>query len=481
MSKIQKKIWMHAITVLFIMASIWGALTFYNQKTQTQYNDILERYLSLNEVTISSQKLITDVNDYLIKSSKENFEEVIKSKGELRSAKYKVFALKNDENDFELTNIVNLIDSLIETVDRSLLFQTENETEASLKEFSEATRITGYISDTTLVLLDKELKTYESFYHGIIQQSNDLRTLGIWLMLLITFLMLAITYWFSRSITKPVLKLTQAANELSKGRFDLKIDIKSNDEIAFLGKTFDRMRININNLISEIREKALLERELQENKLLLQESQLRTLQSQINPHFLFNTLNILSKKAYLEGAEETSDLLVNVAGLLRYNLKRIDTSVTLGEEADVLQQYIEIQKARFTERLQFYKEIDESCLDIQIPGLTLQPIVENAVIHAIEPRENGGSIWFRVVDGGEWILIELEDDGPGMAADTIRSILEELPVKTDGQSTGIGFSNVIQRLRLFYGQQDVMEILSNKDKGTKIVLKIPKTKENQVA
>src|SRR4051794_17577341 len=176
MSKIQKKIWLHAITVLFIMASIWAALTFYNQKTQTQYNEILERYLSLNEVTISSQKLITNVNEFLIKPSRENLEEVIKSKGKLRNAKYNVFALKNAENDFELTNIVNLIDSLIETVDRSLLFQTENETEASLREFSEATRITGYISDTTLVLLDKELKTYESFYHGIIQQSNDLRT-----------------------------------------------------------------------------------------------------------------------------------------------------------------------------------------------------------------------------------------------------------------------------------------------------------------
>jgi methyl-accepting chemotaxis protein/anti-sigma regulatory factor (Ser/Thr protein kinase) len=476
MSKIQKKIWMHAIIVLFIMASIWAALTFYNQKTQTKYNEILERYLSLNEVTISSQNLITDVNDYLIKPSRENLEEVIKSKGKLRDAKYKVLALKNDENNFELTNIVNLIDSLIETVDRSLLFQTESETEASLREFSEATRITGYISDTTLVLLDKELKTYENFYHGIIQQSNDLKTLGIWLMLLITFLMLAITYWFSRSITKPVLKLTQAANELSKGRFDLKIDINSNDEIAFLGKTFDRMRININNLISEIREKALLERELQQNKLLLQESQLRTLQSQINPHFLFNTLNILSKKAYLEGAEETSDLLVNVAGLLRYSLKRIDTSVTLSEEVHVLQQYIEIQKARFTERLQFYEEIDESCLDIHIPGLTLQPIVENAVIHAIEPRENGGAIWFRIIDGGESILIELEDDGPGIVEDTIKSILGE-----DGQSTGIGFSNVIQRLRLFYGQQDVMEIQSNKEKGTKVVLKIPKTKENRIA
>ncbi len=134
---------------------------------------------------------------------------------------------------------------------------------------------------------------------------------------------------------------------------------------------FDRMRLNINNLISEIQQKAELEKELQQNKLLLQESQLLSLQSQINPHFLFNTLDTLSKKAYMEGSEETSDLLASVAGLLRYNLKRLDRSVTLYEEVNVLRQYMEIQKARFTERLRFTEEIDESCLYVQVPGLNL--------------------------------------------------------------------------------------------------------------
>ena len=145
--------------------------------------------------------------------------------------------------------------------------------------------------------------------------------------------------------------------------------MKSNDEIAFLAKTFDEMRININDLIVEIQQKAQLEHELQQSKLLLKESQFKSLQSQINPHFLFNTLNTLSKKAYLDGAEETSDLIVSVAGLLRYNLKRIDRSVTLFEEVVVLNQYMEIQKARFTDRLQFKSDIDESCLHVKIPGL----------------------------------------------------------------------------------------------------------------
>lgn len=476
MNTIQKKIWTLASVVLLIMLSIWLAFTYYNQKTQNQYNDILQRYLIMNEVTSASQQVITDLNNYLLNPSLNNLEQINMSQEEIRYAKYEVYNLVNVENEFALTNYINLIDSFIETTNRSLKFQSEEEVEASTKEFSEATRISTYISEMTLTVIDTELKTYDRFYREIIEQSDEFKKLGIWLLLLIIVFLLLLTYWFSLTITRPIQQLTKAANELSKGRFDRPIRVDSKDEISFLAKTFDHMRININNLILEIQQKAQLENELQQNKLLLQESQLRSLQSQINPHFLFNTLNTLSKKAYLEGAEETSDLLVSVAGLLRYNLKRLDRSVTIHEEVVVLQQYMEIQKARFTDRIDFHMDIDESCLHIQIPGLTLQPIVENAVIHAIEPKEDGGSIWFRVLDGIDSVTIEIEDDGVGMSEDKVTQILEERLVETEGHSTGIGFSNVVKRLRLFYSFEDVIHIDSTAGHGTKVVLKIPKTR-----
>lgn len=480
MNTIQKKIWRLATVVLIIMAAIWIALTYYNQKMQNQYNEILQRYLQMNEVTSASQQMITDLNNYLLIPTQENQKKLELSKEKIQKAKNQISVLRNTENDFSLTNYMNLIDSFIETTARSRMFQSEKETEASKKEFMEATRISKYISEMTLTLLDTELKTYDRFYRGIIDQSLELKKLGIWLFLLMTFVLILITYWFSLSITKPVLKLTQAANELSKGRFDLKINVESNDEISFLAKTFDRMRININNLIIEIHEKAQLEHELQQNKLLLRESQLKSLQSQINPHFLYNTLNTLSKKAYLEGSEETSELLVSVAGLLRYNLKRLDKPVTLAEEVKVLQQYLEIQKARFTDRLHINMKIDESCIDVMLPGLTLQPIVENAVIHAIEPFEEGGTIWFRIFDGEEHVTIEIVDEGPGITEEMIKRILDEKQVLVAEQSTGIGFSNVVKRLRLFYGVEDLIDIESRIGCGTKVVLKIPKYKEKKV-
>lgn len=479
MSRIQKKIWTVFAIVLVIMSAIWIALTYYNNKTLNQYNGILERYLNMNEVTTASQQVINALNDYMLNPSLDNLEDIELSKRQVLIAKNNVHELRNENNDFTLTNYIHLVDSFIESTNRFILFYSENEIEASTKEFAEATSISNHISDMTLTLIDKELKTYDRFYLGMIQQSSDLKELGIWLILLIAFILLVISYLFSRSITKPVLELTKAANELSKGRFDLQVKVDTNDEIAFLAKTFDHMRKNINKLFIETKHKARLEHELQQNQILLQESQFRSLQNQINPHFLFNTLNTISKKAYLEGAEETSDLLVNIAGLLRYNLKQMDRSVTLQEEVDVLKQYMEIQKARLTDRLHFELEMEESCLKQIIPPLTLQPLIENAIIHAIEPREDGGKITLRIFHQEDRVTIEIEDDGVGMESSKIEQVLHEHYEPTEGHSTGIGLSNVVKRLRLFYGVEDTFQIESQIGCYTKVMLKLPRLRRDR--
>lgn len=477
MTTIQRKIWLLVSVMLLIMGIIWMMLTYYNQQTQEQTNTILQRYLRMNEVTIASQKIITDLNNYLLDPSEVHKVQIEKSIKTIKEVQQDVAKLRNEENAFSVTNYIHLIDSLVETTNRSILFSEEQELEGSTNEFNEANRISLYISEMTLTILDRELKTYNLFYREIINQSEELKRLGIWILLLVTAVLLLATYWFSLSITKPVHQLTKAANELAQGRFNQKIIVESNDEIAFLAQTFDEMRININDLILEIQQKAQLEHELQQSKLLLKESQLRSLQSQINPHFLFNTLNTLSKKAYLDGAEETSDLLVSVAGLLRYNLKRIDRSVTLYEEVLVLNQYMEIQKARFTDRLHFQETIDESCLHVNIPGLTLQPIIENAVIHAIEPEENGGTISFRILRDGSWIIIEIEDSGKGISKEKIDQLLQGQINANEGHSTGIGFQNVVKRLQLFYGVENLVSIESKDGIGTKVIIQIPETRE----
>lgn len=476
MNTIQKKILGLVSIVLFSMIVIWLTLTYYNQKTQEQYNYILQRYIRMNEVNDVSQQVITHLNEYLMEPSDEKKDSVDKSTEALQAVRMEVSKLRDSENEFDIIHYVNLIDSFTETAERTTAFHFHEEEESADAEFAKAVQISKYISEMTLTILNNELKTHDRFYRDIIVQSQELKKLGVWLLLSIAISLFFMTYWVSLGITRPVHQLTKAANELSKGRFNQPITVESNDEVAFLAKTFDAMRININRLISEIQHKAHLEHELQESKLLLKESQLKQLQSQINPHFLFNTLNILSKKAYLDGAEETSDLIVNVAELLRYNLKKLDQTVTLGEEVMLLRRYMEIQKARFTDRLHFHAEIDPACLHEPIPGLSLQPIIENAVIHAIEPKEDGGTIWVRIYEKDPFVVIEIQDDGLGMPPDIISRMMgmSRTGVKTD--STGIGFSNVMKRLSLFYGREDVIEIKSEEGTGTTIYLKIPREK-----
>lgn len=278
------------------MVVIWVALTYYNQKMQNQYNDILQRYLQMNEVSALSRELVTTLNNYIQTPSNDKLYVLDNERRMLTEAKEQIAQLKNDANLFTLTNYLNLIDSLINSTDRSIRSLHENKKEESINDFTDATRLSTYISEMTLTLFDTELKTYDQFYRDMIKQSELLNKLGLSMIAMITCILLLFTYLFSYSITRPIYKLTQAARELSRGRFDTSVEIAGNDEISFLAKTFDRMRVNINNLFSEIQHKAQLERELQSNKLLLQESQLLSLQSQIHPHFLFNTLDTLSKK-----------------------------------------------------------------------------------------------------------------------------------------------------------------------------------------
>ncbi|GGN98397.1 sensor histidine kinase [Saccharibacillus kuerlensis] len=476
---IQRKIWTLTAFVMFIMILIWVMLTYYNQKTQDQYNEILQRYLHMNEVTSVSRQTVNSLNIYLLTPTEGNLSSLRRSEDQLREAQRSVGLLRNEENDFALTSYMNLIDSLLEATDRSIMFESEMELEDSKRAFAEATRMSSYLSEMTLKLIDIELNTYEQFYRSIIEQSEELKKLGIWILLAITFGLLLFTYWFSLGITRPVQQLTKAAQELAKGKFERQIVVHSADEISFLATTFEHMRVNINNLILEMREKARLQSELQRSQLLLQESQLRSLQSQINPHFLFNILDTLSKKAFLEGAEETSDLLVSVAGMLRYNLKRLDRAVTLYDEVRVMRQYMEIQSARFTDRLRLVTNIEESALSVQVPGLTLQPIVENAVTHAIEPSESGGTITVTIADVGDRVTVEIADEGPGMSEEKMRAILEEHDMEPEGHSTGIGFGNVVRRLRLFYGMTDIIEIRSGEEGGLSVLLKLPKTRRSE--
>lgn len=479
MHKIKHKVALFMMIVILTLFVIWLSLTYFNRQTQDDYNDILERYLILNEANTKSETLMTTLSRLLterVDVDSPSLNQLEREWQAIQRLETRLAELENSSNTDALTNYIHLLDSLVESTDRAMRLYEQQDIDQAERELNDAIRIQTYISDTTLQLLDQELKTYDSFYRGMIDQSRAINTFGFWLLVLLVLVLIAVTYLFQRQITHPIHQLTRAANGLSLGNLDQEIQIDSQDELAFLGKTFNRMRENIKQLIHEINQKAKVEKELSESKMLLQQTQLRSLQSQINPHFLFNTLNTVSKKAYLEEAYETSDLLVSIADLLRYNLKQLDRAVTLGDELRVIRQYIQIQQTRFSDRLIYTEEIDQTLLGSEIPALTLQPIIENAVIHAVEPYQKGGQITLRVYKQGNYTRVEIGDDGPGMEDATIDQLFAGKLMPKEGHSTGIGFTNVIKRMRLFYNQDQLVYIDSYKNRGTKVSLLLPEIK-----
>lgn len=208
----------------------------------------------------------------------------------------------------------------------------------------------------------------------------------------------------------------------------------------------------------------------------LQQAELKALQSQMNPHFLFNSLNVIARLAYLEGAEETRDMVHALSDLLRYSLRR-EEIVNLSEELKYIKDYIKIQKARFAEKIEFEMDVDESLLRYKIPFMSLQPLVENAVIHGLEPEGGEGSIKILSEEEEGSLIIKISDDGVGIEEDKIRHIIETRERKvTETHTSGMGINNVHQRLQHYYGAKYGVEIDSSRGEGTEVKISFPKLK-----
>jgi two-component system LytT family sensor kinase len=210
-----------------------------------------------------------------------------------------------------------------------------------------------------------------------------------------------------------------------------------------------------------------IEMKLEEQKHLLLEARLDALQRQINPHFLFNTLNSIASLVRVK-PELAREMTVKLANILRALLKDHDTYVPLSHELSFTDDYLDIEVVRFgADKLRVEKEIDPLTLDILVPSILLQPLIENSIKHGLEPRIHGGTVTLRSKLNGDRVLIEVADDGVGMG-DRPR-----IGLRSDG--TGIGMKNVRERLEVLYGSQATFKVVSNPGRGTLVSIEIPVT------
>ena len=239
-----------------------------------------------------------------------------------------------------------------------------------------------------------------------------------------------------------------------------------------------RLTVMANEVAGSLMEKELL------MESHLKDAQLKYLQAQINPHFLFNTLNAGAQLAMMEGADRTYDYIQNVADFFRYNVKKGNDIVTLREELELIDHYIYILNVRFSGDIHYEKEISEDLLDCAVPSMILQPIVENCVNHGIREMSGEGRIWLKVYHGEEdTLVISIRDNGIGMDAEIIEKLRNGTyhEERQSSGSNGIAMGNVIARLKLFTQNEDVMTIRSDgRNQGTEVILYLP-VKEREKA
>jgi len=273
----------------------------------------------------------------------------------------------------------------------------------------------------------------------------------------------------SKKITDPILKLCKSMQSFQDGEIIEKVEATSKDEVGHLIDGFNSMMDDITVFIQEIYDN---QEEKKKSEVAALKFQLELLQSQINPHFLYNTLNTVSYLAMKNRSGEIRELIQSLNMLLRATISNATEFITIQEELEFLKAYTDIQNYRYNNMIELSFCVDEDALEYLIPKLILQPIVENALLHGIFPREESvGHVRVSINCYSSGIDIAVADDGVGMDVTTLQHIQEQ--TQPHGFN-GVGLCNVSERLQLYYGEMSKLTIESVLDTGTVVTLQIPK-------
>ena len=269
-------------------------------------------------------------------------------------------------------------------------------------------------------------------------------------------------YLLASLLTKNLLKLSHALTKLDKDNLNIAVQINSKDEIAQIYKQFNLMVIRINQLITD--------NKFFERKKRITEMQ--ALQSQITPHFLYNTLNTIKYLAAFQGIDNIQTVSADLSNLLHVSMDG-RSFIHIREELDLINSYLDIQKYRYCNKFSFEIDADKELLPFMIPKFFLQPIVENSLLHGIAPLQHSGILVIQLFRSSEFLKIRIKDNGVGMSEKQIAQILS-------GEETRIGINNVLSRIKMYFGAPYGLTINSERGLYTTVDITIPIINESEV-
>lgn len=296
-------------------------------------------------------------------------------------------------------------------------------------------------------------------------QTNNIINLVIILGIILLFFFILLAIIISGTLVKPIYKLKNHMVEVSNGNLDSYYETKNNDEISILGKVFNQMLMDIKKLINQVYKVQTQKRN----------AELRVLQSQINPHFLYNTLDTIQWKALEYKAFDVADMINSLSIFFRISLSDGKEFITISDEIEHVRNYLEIQKTRYKDKISYSINLKESISQNLVPKMIIQPLVENSIYHGLKLKKQKGIININVLSENDYIIIEVIDNGIGMNHKMLATTKDNLYNSIESEHYGL--YNINERLKLTFKDKYNIDIDSEFGKGTKVLLKIPKISE----
>lgn len=479
-----RKVLLAVVSIMLLMLVINIILYSQSNKTIRRMDTVYSSNVDLTELSDSLSDVQEALYAYLSVKTSDSLENYYKSEQTYRNL------LENLGNQIS-SNPTMLLERNIRKMSESYLALAEEAVSAKrgrnvekYKELYDSSQnLYSYINTYIDELNSQQFRNNSASYQTLREALEYLEISSLVLMTVMMGIGILMLFGITKGMIEPLTNLAETANLVGQGNFNVKMPpTDSLDEVGIVTRAFNTMVESLEEYIIRTTRSMEKEQQMMERELLmknhLKEAQLKYLQSQINPHFLFNSLNAGAQLAMLEDAEKTCIFVEKMADFFRYNVKKGLEDASLEEELAAVENYIYILNVRFAGEIHFTRQADERIMDCRVPSMILQPIVENAVNHGIRNIDWEGCIHLEIMEEEGRIFIRIRDNGKGMSQERIQEVLSGQAGDGEEQSdsTGVGMNNVISRLELYYNQKNLVEIRSRgENKGTEVILKLPKT------
>ncbi len=470
------------ILVSLLIVAVDAVLLIGINHMSNRLDQVYQDNIALNELEASLDGVQSSMTEYLNSKTTDSLEEYYRSQQKYRDLMENLNDdITENSTDRMERNVKYMSESYLSYVDETIEAKRGRNVEKYRQHYESASQLYQYIRNFIKNLNNDKFKANSEKYSRLLKDFRFFQNVSFLVIIGLIAANAAIIISVVGELISPLKRLAVSADAVARGNFEVEeLPVEAEDEVGVVTGTFNQMVISLRLYIKRLKESLDAERRLKERELMmeahLKDARLKYLQAQINPHFLFNTLNAGAQLAMMEGADRTYDYLQKVALFYRYNMKKSSETVTIRDEVEIIDSYIYILNVRFSGDIHYEKHVDEKLLNTKMPGMVLQPIVENCVNHGIREMAGEGKIILSVYSVQDGVCISIKDNGVGMSEEKIQHILNGTyqTSEENGDSNGIAMDNIISRMRLFTGNDDVLNITSGGEgKGTEVFLYLP--------